>query len=52
MHTKRREKYKLHCFKEELQLCKEWTEKNKNGLWGDICRVNTIVMEDYGITII
>lgn len=46
-------RHKLHSFKEELQLCKEWTgKKYQNGLWGDICRVNTILMEDYGITII
>lgn len=46
-------KNKLHYFESELKTCKEWTGKRyKDGMWGDICRVNGILNEDYGITII
>ena len=44
---------KLLYFEEELKACKEWTGKRyRDGIWGDIRRVNTILYEDYGITII
>lgn len=44
---------KLLCFKEDLKTCYKWTgKKYKDGLWGDIKRINSIFYEDYGITII
>lgn len=46
-------KNKLLDFQEELKSCKEWSGKRyRDGIWGDIRRVNTILYEDYGITII
>lgn len=46
-------KSKLLYFEKELKSCKEWTGKRyQDGIWGDIRRVNTILYEDYGVTII
>lgn len=46
-------KQALQSNKEKLELYKEWTGKQyKNGAWGDIERVNSILNEDYGLTII
>lgn len=46
-------KTSLRCFEEELKFCREWTGKRyQDGIWGDIQRVNKILNEDYGITII
>lgn len=39
--------------KEELEKCKGWTGRRfPDGVWGDIRRVNSILSEDYGITVI
>jgi hypothetical protein len=46
-------KQALQNNKEKLELYKEWTGKQyKNGVWGDIERVNSILNEDYDLTII
>lgn len=43
----------LQNCEEELKKCKEYTgKKYTDGMWGDIRRVNNILNEDYGITII
>ncbi|MBP3489311.1 MAG: hypothetical protein J6K53_13045 [Roseburia sp.] len=46
-------KSKLHSFEKELRTCKKWTgKKYQDGMWGDIRRVNSILNEDYAITIL
>ena len=46
-------KQALQSNKGKLELYKEWTGKQyENGAWGDIERVNSILNEDYGLTII
>lgn len=44
---------RLRLFEDELKSCKDWTgKKYQDGLWGDIRRVNSILYEDFGISII
>ena len=39
--------------KSELEKCNKWTGRRfPDGIWGDIRRVDSILFEDYGITII
>lgn len=46
-------KKNIYIYKDELMICKNWSGyRFKDGLWGDISRVDNILYEDYGMRIL